>query len=112
MASYRWTALACLYGLILFFAYLSYQALPSPNLTSLFIWLVQILPLLLFAPGLHLNIARANIWLSFIVLLYFVHGVLVAFDTERTILGLIEISLCVGLFSSLVLLVKKQQAPQ
>ena len=110
LSRYRLSALFCFYGLIIFFAFISYQALPSPNFATLLIWLIQIAPLLIFGPGLHLNIMRANIWLVFIVLLYFVHGVLVAFDEERRLLGLIEITLCAGLFCSLFLVIKKQQA--
>jgi len=110
LSCYRLSALFCFYGLIIFFAFISYQALPSPNFATLLIWLIQIAPLLIFGPGLHLNIMRANIWLVFIVLLYFVHGVLVAFDEERRLLGLIEITLCVGLFCSLFLVIKNQQA--
>jgi len=110
LARYRFAALVCFYCLLLYFAYSSYQALPSPNFSSLIIWLIQIAPLLLFAPGLHLNILRSNIWMSFIVLVYFIHGVLIAFDSERTAMGIIEIVLCVGLFSSLVLMIRKQQA--
>jgi len=109
IAGYRIVALCCFYGLILFFAVSTYQALSSISISSLIIWLIQVIPLVLFAPGLHLNIQRSNIWLSFIVLLYFTHGVLVAFDTERTVMGLIEIALCTGLFCSLVLQVKKLQ---
>ena len=108
LSSYRFSALVCFYGLIIFFGFISYQTLPSPNFSTLLIWLIQIIPLLIFGPGLHLNIMRANIWLVFIVLVYFVHGVLVVFDEERTLLGLIEIALSVGLFSSLFLLIKNQ----
>ena len=110
LASYRFSALVCFYGLIIFFGFISYQTLPSPNFSTLLIWLIQIIPLVIFGPGLHLNIMRANIWLVFIVLVYFVHGVLVAFDEERTLLGLIEIALCVGVFCSLFLVIKNQQA--
>lgn len=110
ISRYRVVALLSFYGLVLYFGFSSYQALPSLSISSLIIWIIQILPLLLFAPGLHLNILRSNIWMSFIVLLYFIHGVLIAFDAERTWLGLIEISLCVGLFCSLVLLIRLQQA--
>lgn len=109
VAGYRLVALCCFYGLILYFGFSTYQALSAISLSSLLIWLIQILPLVLFAPGLHRTVLRSNIWLSFIVLLYFTHGVLVAFDTARTVLGLIEISLCTGLFCSLVLQIRKLQ---
>jgi uncharacterized membrane protein len=109
LQGYRLGALLCFYGLIIFFAISAYLALPSPSFSILVIWLIQIIPLLLFAPGLHLNIMRSNIWLSIVSLLYFTHGVLVAFDPERTLAGLIEISLCIGLFSCLTFLVKRHQ---
>lgn len=114
---YRLSALFCFYGLLAYYAYTTYEILLRVSLSSLLIWIIQILPLLLFAPGLHLNILRSNIWLSFIVLLYFIHGVLIIFDLKRTILGIVEVSLCVGLFFSLVLLIRalqnmnRQQSP-
>ncbi|MBM88799.1 MAG: hypothetical protein CMQ41_10520 [Gammaproteobacteria bacterium] len=103
---YRLTALFSLYGLLTHYAYTTHQVLLTISVGSLLIWLIQIFPLVLFAPGLHANILRSNIWLSFIVLLYFIHGVIVAFDAERTVNGIIEISLCISLFCSLVFLIK------
>ena len=109
LQGYRFGAMLCFYCLIFFFAVSTYLALTSLNFSVLVIWLIQIIPLLLFAPGLHLNMMRSNIWLSIVCLLYFTHGVLVAFDPERTLAGLIEISLCIGLFSCLTLWVKRHQ---
>ena len=109
LIDYRMGAIVCFYSLISYFAVSTYLALPTPSVSSLIIWLIQITPLLIFAPGLHFNIIRSNIWLSFICLIYFIHGVLVAFDPGRTAMGVIETSLCIGLFSCLALLVKRHQ---
>lgn len=98
----RYTTLASYYALILFFGLVSLQALDSIRFSTLFIWLLQVLPLLPFAPGLHRNNQRVYLWLSLLVLLYFMHGVQVAFDPARTLGGIIEAALCVILFTCLV----------
>ncbi len=91
------------YGLIIFFGFVSLQALDSIRISTLVIWLLQIIPLLPFAPGLHRSDKRIMLWLSLLVLLYFMHGVQVAFDPARLWLGIIETVLCVSLFGFLML---------
>lgn len=96
------TTLALYYCLIAFFGFVSLQALDSVRFTTLVIWVLQILPLLPFAPGLHRRNKRICLWLSLLVLLYFIHGVQVAFDPARQLQGIIEAVLCLLLFSSLM----------
>lgn len=92
-------------ALVAYFAINSYMALGlSPALPV--IWIVQTLPLLIFLPGLLKGKARTYAWLSFVVLLYFIHGVLLAFDEQRRWLGVIEVSLCVLMFVYLVLFIR------
>ncbi len=98
----RQATLASYYGLILFFGFVSLLALDPVRFSSLIIWILQILPLLPFAPGLHRNNQRVILWLSLLVLLYFIHGVQVAFDPNRFLQGIIEAVLCVILFTCLV----------
>ncbi len=100
------------YGLILFFGGVSLLALESVRFTSLVIWLIQIAPLLPFAWGLHRQHRRSQLWLCLVVLLYFMHGVLVAFDPERRWQGLIQIAFCCGLFISLSLSIRWQRSSQ
>lgn len=92
-------------ALLAYFAINSYMALGvSPALPV--IWLVQTLPLLIFLPGILKGKARTYAWLSFVVLLYFIHGVLLAFDEQRRWLGVIEVTLCVLMFVYLVLFIR------
>ena len=94
------------YALLLFFLLVSLQALESPSVSTAVIWLLQVFPLLIFAPGLHRQSPRTFLWLSLVVLLYFIHGVLVSFDSVRHYWGLVEVSLCVVLFSLLILRIR------
>ena len=74
---------------------------------TLSIALLQTLPLLIFAPGLQRTRLRTYGWMSFVVLLYFTHGVLVAFRPEQLTQGLIEVLLCVALFTFLILFIRQ-----
>ena len=90
------------YSLLFFFLLVSLQALESPGISTAVIWLLQVFPLLIFAPGLHRQNSRSFLWLSLVVLLYFIHGVLVSFDSVRRYWGIAEVSLCVVLFTLLI----------
>lgn len=103
----RVATLGFYYGLILFFGVVSLLALDSVRPGSFAIWLLQVLPLLPFAWGLHRNNSRIYMWFSLVVLLYFIHGVQVAFDPTRQLQGIIESVLCVLLFSSLMLAIRR-----
>ena len=73
------------------------------------IWVVlsiQLLPLLLLAPGLLLGNARAHAWACFVVNIYFIKGVLAAFDPARAVFGWIEVLVSLGLFVSGLLFVR------
>ena len=65
------------------------------------IWVVlsiQLLPLLLLAPGLLLGNARAHAWACFVVNLYFIQGVLAAFDPSKALYGWLLTLLSFSLF--------------
>ena len=102
--------LASYYGLIIYFFAASILATGNLNLATLFIWLIQVLPLLLFLPGLHTNRLRTYGWASFLVLLYFIHAVLVVFDPARRGLGVVEILLCCTLFVTLIVFIRQFKA--
>jgi len=72
-------------------------------------WLIQVAPLVLFAAGLHRSRVRLYQWLSFVVLMYFVHGVLTAFTPGRLMLGILEVTICSLLFVSLIVFIRKYQ---
>ena len=102
----RLGVLSCYYSLIGFFVISTPLMLGGLSLGNTAISFIQVFPLLLFARGLQTTRARTYGWMSFVVLLYFIHGVLVAFRAEQLIQGLIEVGLCTGLFVALVLFIR------
>ena len=102
----RLGVLSFYYSLIVFFAISTPLMLGGISLGNIAISFIQVFPLLLFARGLQTTRARTYGWMSFVVLLYFIHGVLVAFRAEQLIQGLIEVGLCTGLFVALVLFIR------
>ena len=77
--------------------------------TTFVIWLLQVAPLTLFISGLHHVRIRTFQWLSFVVLMYFVHGVLTAFTPGKLMLGLLEVTICCLLFVGLIIFIRKHQ---
>ena len=73
------------------------------------IWLLQSAPLLGFAQAVRRKNAQQLIWLSLVVLLYFMHGVLVTFDPSRRIVGAAELGLSALLFCALLLYLRVAQ---
>jgi len=59
---------------------------------------MQLAPLLLLAPGLLLGNARAHAWTCFVVNLYFIQGVLAAFDPSKALYGWLLTLLSLSLF--------------
>ncbi|MSR12176.1 MAG: DUF2069 domain-containing protein [Gammaproteobacteria bacterium] len=103
----RLIVLAACYGLLLNFLVSSLMVLNGLAAATLVIWLVQIIPLAIFLPGLHQSRLRSFAWVSFVILLYFMHGVLVAFDPGRRWFGLIEVSLCAVAFVALIIYIRQ-----
>ena len=64
---------------------------------------VELVPLLLVAPGMLLGSARVHAWACFVMNLYFIKGVLAWIDPSRTEIGIIETTLSVSLFMSAML---------
>ena len=87
----------------------SLTALDQFSLAIPVIWLLQSAPLLGFARAVRRKNAQQLIWLSLVVLLYFMHGVLVTFDPARRIVGAAELGLSVLLFCALLLYLRVAQ---
>jgi len=71
------------------------------NIPGKLLWVIlafQLVPLLLLAPGLILGNARAHAWACFVVNLYFIQGVLAAFDPSKALYGWAQAVLSVSLF--------------
>jgi uncharacterized membrane protein len=105
LAQTRRYILTLYYALLVYFAVNSVAALGA-SIAVPVVWLLQTVPLLIFLPGLRRGNARSYAWLSFVILLYFIHGVLLAFDAQRRVLGFIEVLLCVALFVYLILFIR------
>ena len=70
------------------------------------LWVIltfQLAPLLLLAPGLLLGNARAHAWACFVVNLYFIQGVLAAFDPSKALYGWSLALLSLALFCAALL---------
>lgn len=107
IANFRLGVLASFYALVGFFFISTPMMLSALSFGTLSIALLQTLPLLIFAPGLQSTRLRTYGWMSFVVLLYFTHGVLVAFRPGQLTQGLIEVLLCVALFTFLILFIRQ-----
>ena len=99
--------LTAYYGLFLYFLVSSILVYERLSPISIIVWLIQIVPLLIFLPGLHRTHLRTYAWLSFVMLLYFIHAVLVAFEPASLWLGITEITLCTIAFGFLMLFIRQ-----
>lgn len=77
------------------------------NITAVAVlWVLKMVPLLIFIPGLRKRHLRTYAWLSFVVLLYFILGVQTAFIEQTRIYGIIITVLLSMLFCALVLYIR------
>lgn len=67
---------------------------------------IELLPLLLLLPGMLMGSARAHAWTCFVVNIYFIKGVLAAFDPARALFGWLELLTSLGLFVAALLYVR------
>lgn len=70
------------------------------------IMLIELVPLLLFAPGIISGSPRAYSWLCFVVNLYFIKGALAAFDPNRSLFGILEMLASLAVFVSALLYIR------
>ncbi len=70
------------------------------------ILLIELVPLLLLAPGMILGSARGHSWMCFVVNLYFIKGALAAYDPNRQLFGLLEMAASVAVFCSALMYVR------
>jgi len=103
----RKSTLAAYYALLIYFIVSAVLVFGEFRLASLVIWIIQVTPLLIFARGLHYGNLRTYGWVSFAILLYFMHGVLIAFEPGRLWLGLVEATLCTAIFVLLILFIRQ-----
>ncbi|KAF0865311.1 DUF2069 domain-containing protein [Pseudomonas sp. LD120] len=102
----RVVALLCFFGLV---GLLCTYYLLLADLHGARPWvilLIELVPLLLMAPGMLSGSARGHAWMCFVVNLYFIKGALAAYDPNRHGFGLLEMFASLALFSSALLYVR------
>jgi uncharacterized membrane protein len=72
------------------------------------IWVVRLLPLLIFLPGMLANKLRSYIWLCFVCLLYFMVAVLRMFAQPENLVTIAGLVATVTLFTSAMMYVRWQ----
>lgn len=70
------------------------------------ILLIELVPLLLMAPGMLSGSARGHSWMCFVVNLYFIKGALAAYDPNRHLFGVLEMLASLAVFCSALLYVR------
>jgi len=105
----RWSraaALSCFIGLL---ALLCMYYLVFADLHGARPWvilLIELVPLLLLAPGMLMGSPRGHSWTCFVVNLYFIKGALAAFDLDRALFGVLEMLASLAVFTSALLYVR------
>ena len=78
-----------------------------PAGVAIFLWLFAVLPLSIFLPGLRRNNnLRTYAWLCFLVLMYFLNAVTIAFTAGTLFYGVVYSVLCVTIFCSMVIYIR------
>lgn len=102
----RVLSLACFFALILLLTANNLLFADLHGARTGVILAIELVPLALLLPGIVLGNARAHAWACFVVNLYFIKGVLAAFDPSRSIFGWLEVLLSLALFVSALLYVR------
>ncbi|WP_054892953.1 MULTISPECIES: DUF2069 domain-containing protein [unclassified Pseudomonas] len=102
----RALSLACFFGLIALLVVNNLWFADLHGARVEVILAIELIPLLLLLPGMLSGSARAHAWTCFVVNIYFIKGVLAAFDPARALLGWIEVLVSLGLFVSGLLYVR------
>lgn len=78
----------------------------APVSVAVILWAVRMIPLGIFLPGLRRQSPRVAAWLSFAILLYFIHAVTIAFVDGERLYGTLYALLCAALFTALVVWIR------
>ena len=70
------------------------------------ILLIELVPLLVLAPGMLIGSARGHSWMCFVVNLYFIKGALAAYDPNRQGFGVLEMLASLAVFCTALLYVR------
>lgn len=78
----------------------------APLAVVLVLWLFRVVPLLIFLPGLRQSNLRTHAWLSFAILMYFMHAVVTSFVPGELFYGVLYASLCAAVFISVIFYIR------
>jgi uncharacterized membrane protein len=70
------------------------------------ILLIELVPLILLAPGMISGSARGHSWTCFVINLYFIKGALAVYDPNRSLFGALEMLASLAVFVSALLYVR------
>lgn len=73
------------------------------------IYLIVLLPIVMFAPGVFMNNMRSLIWMGFVLLLYFASAVFGVTKPEPSMLDIAELTLTIILFCGAMLYTRIRQ---
>ena len=105
----RWSrglALACFFGLAVLLSVYYPVFADLHGARSWAILFVVLVPLLLLLPGMLQGSARGHSFTCYVINLYFIQGVLAAFDPNRQLFGFLEIGMSVAVFCSAMVYVR------
>ncbi|MCY4183108.1 MAG: DUF2069 domain-containing protein [Gammaproteobacteria bacterium] len=110
LARARRFTLAAIAALLLLVFLRTGLSLPMASLAGITAWTIQALPLLALLPGLRRGRPRSYAWLGFVIQLYFIHGVILAFAPARLAWGLAQILLSALIFAGLISFIRRWRA--
>ena len=93
-----WVVVASYLALLALFTLSTLIWVPATRVGGLGPWLMHVVPLLIFAPGLWRGGVRNQVWLCFVILVYFCGAVVNAFRPDAYIVDALEIVFSVLLF--------------
>jgi uncharacterized membrane protein len=102
----RAASLFCFFGLIVLLSvyYLAIADLHGARRGV--ILAIELVPLLMLAPGMLSGSPRGYSWTCFVINLYFIKGAVAAYDPNRWLFGVLEMLASVAVFSSALLYVR------
>lgn len=104
-----WWVMMASYGLLLVMLSLGqFWHLPANRAPNTVIWLIVIVPLLAFLPGLLRRQFRTFIWLCFVLLLYFLQLTLVLWGPQADWVDAVAMAALVSLYVSAMLCARWQ----
>ncbi|MEH6627916.1 MAG: DUF2069 domain-containing protein [Motiliproteus sp.] len=79
---------------------------PPPTANPITIWLIQVVPLALFLPGIFKGNPRVHIWLCFVITVYFCSGVIHSMSPLYPWMGISQSLFTAALFSTAMMYVR------